>query len=67
MSHNLVENIIPGAIALAIIVGGILWCLVDDIRLRSGRPPLRLHLRVSRSQPAPRVQMVPRHRASADR
>lgn len=53
MGHNLIHNIIPGAIALAIILGGIFWLVVDDIRRHSGRSPLRFRLpRPANSKPA---------------
>jgi hypothetical protein len=42
MSHNLINNVIPGLIGLAIILGGIAWCVIADIRAQNGRPPLRL-------------------------
>jgi hypothetical protein len=41
VSHNLIHNIIPGAIALAVILGGILWLIVDDVRRQNGRTTSR--------------------------
>ena len=46
MSHNLIYNIIPGVISLAVILGGIFWCIVADIRRQNGKAALvRLHVR----------------------
>jgi hypothetical protein len=51
--HNLITNIIPGAIAFVIIVGGILWLIADDIREHAGKSPLSLRsLRPAKSKPA---------------
>jgi peptidoglycan/LPS O-acetylase OafA/YrhL len=67
MSHNLLYNIIPGTIALAIILGGILWFLVDDLRRQAGRAPLRLRWPMSRPYPTSRVQLVAAPRSSTER
>jgi hypothetical protein len=66
MSHNLINNIIPGAIALAIIVGGIFWLIIDDMRRQDGREPLRLRFRASHPGPVSPVQVVSVRRASTE-
>jgi hypothetical protein len=54
--HNLLYNIIPGAILMGVIVGGLLWCIVADMRAQNGRPPLRLRVPTSvRKERAPAV------------
>jgi hypothetical protein len=51
--HNLINNIIPGAIAFVIIVGGIFWLVAADIREHAGKSPLRLRPhRPAKSKPA---------------
>jgi hypothetical protein len=64
MSHNLINNIIPGAIAFVIIVGGIFWLIAADIREQAGKSPLRLRWRQpAKSKPARPVTAA---RASLD-
>jgi hypothetical protein len=62
--HNLITNIIPGAVALAIVLGGILCCIVADMRAQHGQAPLRLRLR--RPVRNGRRRAVPAARVSLD-
>jgi len=64
--HNLTNNIIPGAVALAIILGGILWCILADVRAQNGQAPLRLRLRLHRPVHNERSPAVPAARVSLD-
>lgn len=64
--HNLINNIIPGAVALAIILGGILWCIVADMRAQNGQATLRLRLRLHRPVREQRAPAVPAARVSLD-
>jgi hypothetical protein len=66
MSHNLINNIIPGAIGLAVILGGIAWCIIANSRAQNGRPPLRLRLGARRPATARRVPLAPAPRAQAE-
>ncbi len=62
--HNLITNIIPGAIAFVIIVGGILWLIADDIREQAGKS--RLHLRWRRPASSTPARPVSAARMSLD-
>jgi hypothetical protein len=64
--HNLITNIIPGAVALAIVLGGILCCIVADMRAQSAQAPLRLRLRLHRLVREQRAPAVPAARVSLD-